>query len=73
MIFGGFAAGVVIVGVDPATYFEMTVDSLAEKDLVIGLTKSFFFGVTICWVGVYRGFQVEGGAEGVGRRPLRPS
>ena len=21
----------------------------------------------ICWVGVYRGFQVEGGAEGVGR------
>ena len=67
MIFGGFAAGVVIVGVDPATYFEMTVDSLAEKDFVIGLTKSFFFGVTICWVGVYRGFQVEGGAEGVGR------
>jgi len=68
MIFGGFAAGVVIVGVDPATYVEMTVNSLAEKDLVIGLTKSFFFGVTICWVGIYRGFQVEGGAEGVGRK-----
>jgi phospholipid/cholesterol/gamma-HCH transport system permease protein len=68
MISGGFAAGVVIVGVDPATYIEMTVNSLAEKDLVIGLTKSFFFGVTICWVGIYRGFQVEGGAEGVGRK-----
>jgi len=67
MIFGGFAAGVVIVHVDPATYIQMTIDSLAEKDLVIGLTKSFFFGVTICWVGIYRGFQVEGGAEGVGR------
>jgi phospholipid/cholesterol/gamma-HCH transport system permease protein len=67
MIFGGFAASVVIVNVDPATYIEMTVNSLAEKDFVIGLTKSFFFGVTICWVGVYRGFQVEGGAEGVGR------
>jgi phospholipid/cholesterol/gamma-HCH transport system permease protein len=25
-----------------------------------------FFGIAICWVGVYRGFQVEGGAEGVG-------
>jgi len=23
--------------------------------------------VVICWVGVYRGFQVEGGAEGVGK------
>ena len=68
MISGGFAAGVVIVGVDPATYIEMTVNSLAEKDLVIGLTKSFFFGVTICWVGIYRGFLVEGGAEGVGRK-----
>jgi len=68
MILGGLAAGVVIVGVDPATYIEMTVNSLAEKDLVIGLTKSFFFGVTICWVGIYRGFQVEGGAEGVGRK-----
>jgi len=68
MISGGLAAGVVIVGVDPATYIEMTVNSLAEKDLVIGLTKSFFFGVTICWVGIYRGFQVEGGAEGVGRK-----
>ncbi len=67
MILGGFAAGVFIVGVDPATYIEMTVDSLAEKDFVIGLTKSFFFGITICWVGIYRGFEVEGGAEGVGR------
>ena len=68
MILGGFAAGVVIVGVDPATYIEMTVNSLAEKDLVIGRTKSFFFGVTIGWVGIYRGFPVEGGAEGVCRK-----
>ncbi len=67
MIFGGFAAGVFIVGVDPATYVEMTINSLAEKDFVIGLTKSFFFGITICWVGIYRGFEVEGGAEGVGK------
>jgi phospholipid/cholesterol/gamma-HCH transport system permease protein len=67
MIFGGFAAGVFIVGVDPATYVEMTIKSLAEKDFVIGLTKSFFFGITICWVGIYRGFEVEGGAEGVGK------
>jgi phospholipid/cholesterol/gamma-HCH transport system permease protein len=68
MIFGGFVASVVVVGVDPSIYVEMTTQSLVEKDLVTGLVKSVFFGVAICWVGVYRGLQVEGGAEGVGRQ-----
>jgi phospholipid/cholesterol/gamma-HCH transport system permease protein len=68
MIFGGFFASVVVVGVTPAMYIDQTVQSLVEKDLLIGLVKSAFFAVAICWVGVYRGFQVEGGAEGVGRQ-----
>ena len=68
MIFGGFFASVVVVGVDPAIYLDQTVRSLVEKDLVTGLVKSAFFAIAICWVGVYRGFQVEGGAEGVGRQ-----
>jgi phospholipid/cholesterol/gamma-HCH transport system permease protein len=68
MILGGFTASVLIVGVDPSVYIDMTTDSLVEKDLVIGMVKSVFFAVAICWVGVYRGFQVEGGAEGVGRK-----
>ena len=68
MIFGGFVASVVVVGVDPSVYIEMTTQSLVEKDLVTGMVKSVFFGISICWVGVYRGLQVEGGAEGVGRQ-----
>jgi phospholipid/cholesterol/gamma-HCH transport system permease protein len=68
MIFGGFFASVLVVGVDPSIYIDLTTDSLVEKDLLTGLVKSVFFGVAICWVGVYRGFQVEGGAEGVGRQ-----
>jgi phospholipid/cholesterol/gamma-HCH transport system permease protein len=68
MVFGGWAASVVIVGVPAGVYLEQTVQSLAEKDLLTGLVKSVFFAVAICWVGVYRGFQVEGGAEGVGRQ-----
>jgi phospholipid/cholesterol/gamma-HCH transport system permease protein len=68
MIFGGFTASVLVVGVDPSIYIELTTQSLVEKDLVTGLVKSVFFGVAICWVGVYRGLQVEGGAEGVGRQ-----
>jgi phospholipid/cholesterol/gamma-HCH transport system permease protein len=68
MVFGGFAASVFVVGVDPTIYIQMTTESLVEKDLFIGMVKSVFFGVAICWVGVYRGLQVEGGAEGVGRQ-----
>ena len=68
MIIGGWTAGIFIVGVDSMIYYEQTVNSLVEKDLVTGLVKSVFFAVAICWVGVYRGFQVEGGAEGVGRK-----
>ncbi len=68
MILGGWTAGVIIVGVDSSIYLEQTVNSLVEKDLFTGLVKSVFFAVAICWVGVYRGFQVEGGAEGVGRK-----
>jgi len=67
MIMGGAFAGVVLVGVDPVVYYNQTAGALTRMDLVSGLTKSFFFAVTICWVGVYRGFQVSGGAEGVGR------
>lgn len=67
MILGGFFAGVVLVGVDPGIYFRQTAEALTRMDLISGLVKSFFFGITICWVGVYRGFRVDGGAEGVGR------
>jgi phospholipid/cholesterol/gamma-HCH transport system permease protein len=66
MIIGGWASAVFVVGVEPVVYVSQTVGSIVEKDLVTGLIKSVFFGVAICWVGVYRGFQVEGGAEGVG-------
>ena len=68
MVFGGWVASVFIVGVESAVYIEQAVGALVEKDLYNGLTKSVFFALAICWVGVYRGFQVEGGAEGVGRQ-----
>jgi len=67
MIVGGWTASVFVVGVETEVYVRQTVGAIIEKDLLIGMVKSLFFGVVICWVGVYRGFQVEGGAEGVGR------
>ncbi len=68
MILGGFTVGVFFSGIDVVSYFEATADALVMMDLTSGMIKSFFFALVICWVGVYRGFQVEGGAEGVGQK-----
>lgn len=68
MIIGGFALTTVVIGLDASMYIEQTAGALVPKDLVTGMVKSVFFALTISWVGVYRGFQVEGGAEGVGKR-----
>ena len=67
MIAGGYSLSVGILGVDSGVYLDNTIGALRAKDFVTGMTKSVFFAIVICMVGVYRGFQVEGGAEGVGR------
>ena len=67
MILGGAFTGIIILEISPDAYFNQTAQALVGKDLVTGMVKSLFFALAICWVGVYRGFQVEGGAEGVGR------
>jgi phospholipid/cholesterol/gamma-HCH transport system permease protein len=68
MIAGGGFFGVVILGIDGLAYFNQTASALTTLDLMTGMVKSVFFALVICWVGIYRGFQVEGGAEGVGRK-----
>ena len=68
MVAGGLVAAVYVVGVPAFIYVDQSLGALYGKDLLTGLVKSVFFALAICWVGVYRGFQVEGGAEGVGRQ-----
>jgi phospholipid/cholesterol/gamma-HCH transport system permease protein len=68
MIVGGWTSSVFVVGVESEVYVDQTVHAIVEKDLFTGMVKSVFFGVAICWTGAYRGFQVDGGAEGVGRQ-----
>ena len=65
---GGLFLTSVVLGMDLGLYLEQTAGALVGKDLATGLVKSVFFALVICWVGVYRGFQVEGGAEGVGKQ-----
>jgi phospholipid/cholesterol/gamma-HCH transport system permease protein len=67
MILGGFLLSTLYIGQDVRVYIQRSADAFGWQDFFNGMTKSVFFAATICWVGVYRGFQTEGGAGEVGR------
>ncbi len=52
-------------------YFERSFEMLKAYDVLQGLIKSVVFSVIIVLIGVSNGFQVKGGAEGVGRATTR--
>jgi phospholipid/cholesterol/gamma-HCH transport system permease protein len=66
-ILGGWLICVFKLGIPSKMYMTIAFDSLQFKDLFTGLTKSVFFGMIIAFVSCYEGFNVEGGAEGVGK------
>ena len=66
-IFGGMLVAKAVLDVPTVTFFHQAWDQLTLSDVWRGLSKSAVFGLIIGAVGCYRGFQVEGGAEGVGR------
>lgn len=70
-ILGGYLICVYKLGISSSMYLHITFDSLFFKDLFTGLFKTVFFGMIIAFVGCYEGFNVEGGAEGVGQATTR--
>jgi phospholipid/cholesterol/gamma-HCH transport system permease protein len=64
-------AGSAVVKVEYEIPFEQFYRSAVETaklgDFFSGIVKSAIFGLIIAAVGCYKGFQVEGGTEGVGR------
>ncbi len=54
-----------------AIYFQRCLDVLRLEDIFQGLWKSIIFAVIIVLVGLSNGFQVHGGAEGVGKATTR--
>ncbi len=66
-ILGGVVLAVANLGVPFVAYYNQTSAALQAGDFITGLVKSFFFAVIIAQVGAYQGFNVVGGAEGVGR------
>lgn len=70
-ILGSFLICVTKLGISPSMYMQVTFDTLVYKDLFTGLFKTIFFGMIIALVSCYEGFNVEGGAEGVGQATTR--
>ncbi|MEI8012115.1 MAG: ABC transporter permease [Candidatus Omnitrophota bacterium] len=66
-ICGGFLICHFKLAISPHMYWTMVFSALAVKDIVTGLVKTVFFGMIIAGVGCLEGFNVAGGADGVGR------
>ncbi len=72
-IWGGYIAGVILLGVNPGAYFSGMEQSVINKDINLGLIKSVVFALLIVWICTGRGYFVHQirnagfGAEGVSR------
>lgn len=68
---GGALIAQEIVGLGWKDYWDHAWEALTPTYVWRGVIKSAVFGVIIGAVGCYQGFQVKGGAEGVGRVTTR--
>ena len=66
-ILGGRIVAEAVLDVSPHVYYERAWTQLGRDDIWHGFQKSLVFGAIIGLIGCYQGFQVKGGAEGVGR------
>jgi phospholipid/cholesterol/gamma-HCH transport system permease protein len=72
-VFGGYIAGVELLSVNPGAYFSGMEQSVVNKDINLGIVKSFVFALIIAWVCSGRGYYVHMirnagfGAESVSR------
>ena len=72
-IFGGYLAGVKLMGVSSGSYFNGMMQSVTNHDIQIGIIKSFVFALLLVWISTGRGYfvqQIRGvgfGAESVSK------
>jgi len=66
-IIGGYIIGVKMLGINSTFFIKNLRDYTEVTDLANGIIKSVFFALIIAMVGCYKGFNAEGGAEGVGK------
>jgi phospholipid/cholesterol/gamma-HCH transport system permease protein len=66
-IIGGLAVGLFQLDIPLVQYLNETRDILSVRHILIGLSKSVFFGLFVATVGCYKGLSVQGAEEEVGR------
>ena len=66
-IASGYFVGVDMLGIQGPYYLDNTIKYMMPKDIVMGLTKGFVFGMVIVFVACYEGLNTREGAVGVGR------
>jgi phospholipid/cholesterol/gamma-HCH transport system permease protein len=66
-VLGGFTVGTTVLDIPLAAYWERTTDVLAISTFLVGLSKSFVFGILITLAGCYCGSCISDDAQGVGR------
>jgi len=72
-IFGGYLAGVKLMGVSSGSYFNGMMQSVTNHDIRLGIIKSVVFALLLVWISTGRGYfvqQIRGvgfGAESVSK------
>jgi phospholipid/cholesterol/gamma-HCH transport system permease protein len=66
-VLGGFLVSISQLGFHPATYLDMTVKFVTAEDILSGIAKAAFFGISTSLIGCFQGATATGGAAGVGR------
>jgi len=66
-ILGGYFVGVEVLNINPGVFVKNIYKYVELDDIFNGLIKSAFFGLILSLIGCYKGFNTEGGAEGVGK------
>jgi phospholipid/cholesterol/gamma-HCH transport system permease protein len=64
---GGWMVSAFLLKLDSYQYWTTAYQSLAYRDVMMGLTKPVLFGFIISTVGCYYGMDAKGGTQGVGR------
>jgi phospholipid/cholesterol/gamma-HCH transport system permease protein len=66
-ILAGYYVGVELMGITGSYYITNMMKFTVWSDVVMGLTKGFFFGLVIVFVACHQGLSAREGAVGVGR------
>ncbi|MCG2591299.1 lipid asymmetry maintenance ABC transporter permease subunit MlaE [Ramlibacter sp. XY19] len=71
-ILGGWAVGVLLIGVDPGAFWSQMQGGVdVFKDVGNGVIKSLVFGVAVSFIAVLQGYEAQPTPEGVARATTR--